>query len=79
MNLMLEISGDCRTVVDWVNGHAKLNTPVKTVAAAQNLMWKCGAEVSTFGDVPLIGLIGRYFFGKGKDPEVEKKWLVLRR
>ena len=37
---MLEVRGDSKTVVDWLNGHAKLKTPDSTVAAAQNQMWK---------------------------------------
>ena len=38
--LMLNIRVDSKTVVEWVNGHAKWKTPESTVAAAQNLMWK---------------------------------------
>ena len=38
--LMLEITGDSKTVVDWVNGHAKLKSPESIVATAQNLLWK---------------------------------------
>ena len=34
----LEIKGDCKTIVDWVNGHAKMKTRVSTVEAIQNLL-----------------------------------------
>ena len=34
----LEIKGDCKTIVDWVNGHAKMKTKVAIVAATQNLL-----------------------------------------
>ena len=44
---MLETRGDSETVVDWTNVYAKFKAPVGTTA---------GAEVSTFGDVPLVGL-----------------------
>ena len=37
---MQEIRGDSKTVVDWVNGLAKLKTPESTIATAQNLLWK---------------------------------------
>ena len=40
-----------KTVVDWVNGQAKLKTPNGTIAAAQNLLWKWWNR----GDVLLIG------------------------
>ena len=36
----LEMRGDSKMVVEWVNGHAKLKALVSTNAAAQNLMWK---------------------------------------
>ena len=36
----LEIKGDCETIVDWVNGHAKMKTRVRTVEAIQNLLRK---------------------------------------
>ena len=35
--LILEIQGDCKTSVDWVNGHAKFKTRESTVATTQNL------------------------------------------
>ena len=38
--LMQEIKGDSKTVVDWVNGLAKLKTSESTIATAQNLLWK---------------------------------------
>ena len=38
---MLEITGDSKTSVDWVNGHAKLKTWKSTLATAQNLLWEC--------------------------------------
>ena len=31
----LEIRGDGKTVVDWINGHAKQKTPIRTVEVAQ--------------------------------------------
>ena len=34
----LEIIGDCKTSVDWINGHAKLKTRESTVANTQNLL-----------------------------------------
>ena len=34
----LEIKGDCKTIVDWVNGHAKMKAKVSTVEAIQNLL-----------------------------------------
>ena len=34
----LEIKGDCKTIVDWVNGQAKLKTRESTVANTQNLL-----------------------------------------
>ena len=34
----LEIKLDCGTVVDWVNGHAKMKTRGSTVEATQNLL-----------------------------------------
>ena len=34
----LEIKGDCKTIVDWVNGHAKMKARVSTVEAIQNLL-----------------------------------------
>ena len=34
----LEIKGDCTTIVDWINGHAKLKTRECTVAKTQNLL-----------------------------------------
>ena len=37
---MLEIRSDSKTVVDWVNGRAKLKSPESTIAAAQNLLRK---------------------------------------
>ena len=39
----LEIKGDCKTIVDCVNGHAKMKTRVSTVEATQNLLreWWC--------------------------------------
>ena len=38
-----EIKGECKTIVDWVNGHAKLKTRVSTVATTHNLLreWWC--------------------------------------
>ena len=33
----LEIKGDCKTIVDWVHGHAKVKTRISTVADTQNL------------------------------------------
>ena len=38
--LMLELRGDSKTVVDWLNGHAKLKACESTIAAAQNLLRK---------------------------------------
>ena len=32
----LEIKGDCKTIVDWINGHATLKTRERTVAKTQN-------------------------------------------
>ena len=37
---MLDIRGDSKTIVDWVNGHAKLKTWESTIATAQNLLWE---------------------------------------
>ena len=34
----LEIKGDCKTIVDWINGHAKLKTRECTVPMTQNLL-----------------------------------------
>ena len=34
--LVLGIMGDSKTIVDWVNGHAKM----KTNATAQNFLWE---------------------------------------
>ena len=36
--LILEIRGDSKTMVDWVNGHAKLKMKESTIATAQNLL-----------------------------------------
>ena len=36
--LTRETNGDCKTTVDWVNGHAKLKTRESTVATTQNLL-----------------------------------------
>ena len=36
--LTLEIRGDSKTIVDWVNSHAKLKTKESTIASAQNLL-----------------------------------------
>ena len=44
----LEIRGDCRTIVDWINGHAKLKTRECTVANAQNRLrdwWGGGVHI----------------------------------
>ena len=35
----LEIAGDSKTVLHWLNGHAKKKTLDSTVAATQNQMW----------------------------------------
>ena len=42
----LEIKGDCKTFVDWVNGHAKMKTRASIVTAAQNLLRNDGVEDS---------------------------------
>ena len=34
----LDIKGDCKTFVDWINGHAKLKTRECTVAQTHNLL-----------------------------------------
>ena len=34
----LEIRGDCKTIVDWINGHAKLKTRECTVEKTQNTL-----------------------------------------
>ena len=34
----LEIKRNCKTIADWVNGHAKMKTRVPTVEKAQNLL-----------------------------------------
>ena len=34
----LEIKGDCKTIVDWVNGHAKLKTRKSNVATTKNFL-----------------------------------------
>ena len=36
--LTLEIRGDSKTIVGWVNSHAKLKTKESTIASAQNLL-----------------------------------------
>ena len=36
--LMLEIRGDSRMVVDWVDGHSKLKTKESTIAGVQNFL-----------------------------------------
>ena len=44
----MEMRGDCKTVVDWINGHAKQKTPNKTLVAAQKQMrdwWSRGADL----------------------------------
>ena len=38
--LTLEIRGDSKTVVDWVNGHAKVKSLESTITTAQNLLWR---------------------------------------
>ena len=46
--LTLEIKGDCETIVDWVNGHAKLKARESTVAIAQDLLrdwWGRGVDL----------------------------------
>ena len=45
---MLEIRGDSKTVVDWVNGHAKQYMRDITIATAQNTLqawWGCGVDL----------------------------------
>ena len=45
----LEIRGDCKTIVDWINGHAKLKTRECTMAKTQNLLrdwWAEGSHTS---------------------------------
>ena len=37
-SLTLEIHEDIRTIVDWMNGHAKKKTRIGTVEKAQNLL-----------------------------------------
>ena len=34
----LEIKGDCKTIVEWINGHAKMKTRESTVENTQNLL-----------------------------------------
>ena len=54
--LMLEIRDDGRTMVDWVNGHAKLKVWESVVALAQHLLWEWwGRGVLTCGDAWLVG------------------------
>ena len=36
--LTLEIKGDSKTIVDWVDGHAKLKARESTVATTQNFL-----------------------------------------
>ena len=39
----LEIRGDCKTIVDWIDGHAQLKTRECTVEKTQNtLLDRCG-------------------------------------
>ena len=42
-NPTLEIKGKNRTIVDWINGHAKMKTRIGAVEKAQNLLreWWC--------------------------------------
>ena len=40
--LTLEIKGDNKTIVGWMNGHAKMNTRTGTVEKAQNLLREWG-------------------------------------
>ena len=56
---MLEIRGDNKTVVDWLNGHAKLKTLDSTVAPPRIKCGRGGAGVSTCGGVSPAG---RYIF-----------------
>ena len=47
--LALGIVGDCKTIVDWVKGHAKLTSRESTVATAQNPVrewWDRGVDLS---------------------------------
>ena len=46
--LTLKIKGDCETIVNWVNGHAKVQTRESTVATTQNLpreWWSRGVDL----------------------------------
>ena len=46
--LTLEIKGECKTIVDWVIGHARLKTRESTVATTQNLLrewWGRGVDL----------------------------------
>ena len=46
--LTLETRGDCKNIVDWVNGHAKQIRRESTVANAQNLRrewWSRGDDL----------------------------------
>ena len=79
--VMLGIRGDSKTVVDWIDGHAKMKTPDSdcTVAPAQNRMWDWW-EVLTCDDALLTGryiffvnITKKPMFGQGKVQEAEKK------
>ena len=53
--LIPEIQGDCKTSVDWVNGHAKFKTRESTVATTQNLPRQWQAEESTYDNgLPIL-------------------------
>ena len=46
--LILEIRGDSKTIVDWVNVHAKLITKESTIASVQNVLrdwWGRGVDL----------------------------------
>ena len=53
--LTLGIGGDCKTIVDWVNGHAKLKTRESTVANTQNLLREWWGRRSTNDNALPIG------------------------
>ena len=36
---ILQMRGDSKTIVDWVNGHAKLKTKEDTIASPQSIKW----------------------------------------
>ena len=52
----LEIKGDNKTIVDWVNDHAKMKTRVRTVEIARNFLYEIGGvEKSAYDSEPESG------------------------